>query len=57
MEKNYSSMRKKGIYREEFWKLVNHNSSIIYGCDAHSTNEMIIADLENSMFLFANQDK
>ena len=42
LEKNYSSMRKKGIYREEFWKLVNPNTQIIYGCDAHSTEEMII---------------
>ena len=40
LEKNYSSMKKDNQYREEFWKLVPDDTKIIYGCDAHSINEL-----------------
>ena len=44
LEKNYSSMQCGNLYREEFWRLVPQNASIIYGCDAHSTDELVVTE-------------
>lgn len=41
LEKNYSSMRKENLYRPDFWKLVPKSAKIIYGCDAHSVDELV----------------
>lgn len=43
IEKNYRSMRQENQFREEFWKLVPNNARIVYGCDAHRTNELVLA--------------
>lgn len=40
LEKNFSSMKKKGAYWEEFWDIVPDKVKLIYGCDAHSTKDM-----------------
>ncbi len=40
LEKNFSSMKKKGAYWEEFWDIVPDKVRLIYGCDAHSTKDM-----------------
>ena len=40
LEKNYSSMQKKHQYWKEFWKLLPPKARIIYGIDAHSTEEI-----------------
>lgn len=40
LEKNFSSMKKKGAYWEEFWDIVQDKVKLIYGCDAHSTKDM-----------------
>lgn len=42
LEKNYSSMKQNGAYRPEFWEMVKDNSSIIYGCDAHNTKDIVL---------------
>ncbi len=40
LEKNWSSMQKKGQYWEEFWELLPPKAMTIYGIDAHSTKEL-----------------
>lgn len=40
IEKNYNSMKKAGLYRNEFWNLVPADADIIYGCDAHKTEDI-----------------
>ena len=40
LEKNWSSMQKKGQYWEEFWELLPPKAMTIYGIDAHSTQEL-----------------
>ena len=43
IEKNYRSIRQENQFREEFWKLVPNNARVVYGCDAHRTNELVLA--------------
>lgn len=43
IEKNYRSMNRKNHYCKEFWKLVPEDERIVYGCDAHATDELILA--------------
>lgn len=43
LEKNYSSMQKTRHYRQDFWKLIPENTKIVYGCDAHTTNDVVLA--------------
>ena len=43
IEKNYRSIRQENQFREEFWKLVPNNAKVVYGCDAHRTNELVLA--------------
>lgn len=40
LEKNYSSMQKKGYYWPEFWRLLGDYKKIFYGLDAHSLEEL-----------------
>lgn len=40
LEHNISSMRSGNLYRPEFWKNVPEDVPVIYGLDAHSTEEM-----------------
>lgn len=40
LEKNYSSMKKEGLYWKEFWKNLPDDRNVIYGCDAHSVNSL-----------------
>lgn len=40
LERNLSSMRHPGQYREEFWALVPDDVSVITGCDAHSCADL-----------------
>jgi histidinol-phosphatase (PHP family) len=40
LEHNYSSMRRKNQYWDEFWKLLPPEAMTLYGCDAHATQEM-----------------
>ena len=42
IEKNYSSMRRKNQYREEFWDTVGEEIQVVNGIDAHR-----IKDIEN----------
>ena len=43
IEKNYRSMNRKNHYCKEFWKLVPEDEKIVYGCDAHATDDLILA--------------
>lgn len=40
LEQNFSSIRRKNQYREEFWKMLNKRSKTIYGYDAHWIKEL-----------------
>ena len=40
---NYRSMQQENQFRKEFWKLVPNNARIVYGYDAHRTNELVLA--------------
>lgn len=40
LEKNYSSMKKEGLYWKEFWKNLPDDRNVIYGCDAHSVDSL-----------------
>ena len=44
IEKNYSSLKRKGQYWDEFWELVSKDHPIIYGCDAHFINQLMLND-------------
>ena len=39
---NYRSMQQENEFRKEFWKLVPNNARIVYGYDAHRTNELVL---------------
>ena len=41
LEKNYRSYMKKNCFRDEFWNLVPENVRMVYGCDAHATQELL----------------
>lgn len=32
---------KKNCFRDEFWNLVPENVRMVYGCDAHATQELL----------------
>lgn len=53
LEKNFSSMKKKGAYWKEFWDIVPDNVKLIYGCDAHSTKDMQVG-VDKSMYYGVN---
>ena len=36
-------MQQENEFRKEFWKLVLNNARIVYGYDAHRTNELVLA--------------
>jgi len=40
LEQNFSSMKKENYYWDEFWKLLDPESRVIKGIDAHSINDM-----------------
>lgn len=40
IERNYSSMRRKNQYRQEFWDYIRKAMTIVDGIDAHSIKEM-----------------
>lgn len=40
LEKNYSSIICKNLYRPEFWEDIENNTCIVEGIDAHSLNEL-----------------
>lgn len=42
LEKNYSSMKKEGLYWKDFWRMLTDESNVIYGCDAHSVDSLIL---------------
>ena len=42
LEQNFSSMR-NNTFRKEFWSMVPQNANIIYGCDAHNTDELVLS--------------
>lgn len=42
LEKNYSSMKKEGLYWKQFWDMLHDESDVIYGCDAHSIDSLIL---------------
>ena len=42
LEKNYSSMKKEGLYWKQFWDMLHDESDVIYGCDAHSVDSLIL---------------
>lgn len=45
LEINYRSMKKTEEYWSDFWKMVPEDSSVIYGCDAHAVNDIILTVL------------
>ena len=47
LEKNYSSMKKGGQYWNEFWDMVPDDVVVVYGCDAHAVNELILCNERN----------
>lgn len=47
IEKNYSSMKKNGQYWNEFWSMVPANAAVVYGCDAHAVNELLLCNERN----------
>ncbi len=42
LEKNISSMRVKGFYKEEFWRMVPPETKITFGVDAHNVDDLTI---------------
>lgn len=40
LEKNYTSMRRKNQYKDDFWEMIPNQIGILYGYDAHSIDEM-----------------
>lgn len=42
LEKNYCSMKKEGLYWKDFWNMLTDESNVIYGCDAHSVDSLIL---------------
>lgn len=40
LERNYSSMKRKRQYREEFWDTIQDTLSVVDGIDAHSIDEI-----------------
>lgn len=47
LEKNYSSMKKRRQYWNEFWSMVPDDVAVIYGCDAHAVNELLLCNERN----------
>lgn len=35
-------MKKEGLYWKQFWDMLHDESDVIYGCDAHSVDSLIL---------------
>lgn len=42
LEKNYSSMDCENMYWQQFWEMVPGKAEVVYGSDAHCTDELVV---------------